>query len=153
MRCRSTFRVKFWSRVLTALNLLPSMATLAPMSKPIFRTQRAKLRAYLLDRRPIVLAKISNRLVARSEPSQQSDHFQVASGFPLQPSARLDTIEIAVDIEFQQDRWVVRGPSRCLRNNAVEAQLLEDSVARYLAQLDRPTGRSPRKRLRRRRRI
>jgi hypothetical protein len=36
VRRRSTFpRVKFLSRVLTALNLLPSMATLAPLSKPI----------------------------------------------------------------------------------------------------------------------
>ena len=48
------------SDVLTALNLLPAMAMLALVNRPISR-QRA-LGAHLADRRPIILAKIGNRL-------------------------------------------------------------------------------------------
>src|SRR5262249_4227747 len=51
-RRRSTFpRVKFLSRVLTALNLLPSIATLAFVNRPIRRVH-----ADLLDRWSTVLA-------------------------------------------------------------------------------------------------
>src|SRR5262245_44516520 len=79
-------------------------------------TQHHELRADLFDRRPIVV---------RAEPPQQPDHFQVAAGFAFQPSARRHAIEIAVDIELQQYRRVVRGPPRCLWNNAVKAELNE----------------------------
>ena len=50
-RRRSTFpRVKFLSRGLTALNLLPSIATLAVASRPTWRHRSTNLHAELLDR-------------------------------------------------------------------------------------------------------
>src|SRR5499433_4043134 len=63
-------RVKFLSRLLTALNLLPSIATLACVSKPSSR-HSDELRANLADRSSVVLAEIRNRLVVGDEPAEQ----------------------------------------------------------------------------------
>jgi len=69
------------------------------------------LRTDLLDGRPVVLAEIGNGLVVGREPTQEPDDFQIAAGFTLQSPARLDAIEIPVDVELQQRRWVVGRPA------------------------------------------
>src|SRR5450756_2508887 len=71
MRRSILARVKFLSRLFTALNLLPSIA----------------------------------------KPARQPHHLNVAPSFTLQSPARLDPVEIAVDVELQQHRWMIRRPA------------------------------------------
>lgn len=44
-------------------------------------------------------------------------------GFSLQTSARLDAVEIAVDVDLQQDRGVVSRPACVSRNSPVKTQI------------------------------
>jgi hypothetical protein len=60
--------------------------------------QRNKPRAYLVDGRAIVLAEIGNRLVIWSQTPRQPHHLDVAQSLALKPAARLDPIEIAVNV-------------------------------------------------------
>jgi len=55
----------------------------------------------------VVLAEIGNRLVIGNKPSGQPHHLHIASGFALEPAARLDPVQIAVDIELQEDRGMI----------------------------------------------
>src|ERR1019366_3292696 len=63
----------------------------------------------------VVLAEVGNRLVVGSKPARQPHHLNVAPSFTLQSPARLDPVEIAVDVELQQHRWMIRRPARYLR--------------------------------------
>jgi hypothetical protein len=108
MRRSILARVKFLSRLFTALNLLPSIATLASVNSPMAR-QRATKRADLADGATIALAEVGNRLVIRSKAARQPHHLDVAqslTGFsgvePLKTAARLNPVEIAVDVELEQ---------------------------------------------------
>src|ERR1019366_6883476 len=62
----------------------------------------------------VVLAEVGNRLVVGSKPARQPHHLNVAPSFTLQSPARLDPVEIAVDVELQQHRWMIRRPARYL---------------------------------------
>ena len=127
--------MKFLSRLFTALNLLPSIATLAFVSSPISRHSSTKLRADLADRRAIVLAEIGDRLVVGRKPAQQPDHFEIAPGLALQPPARLDAVEIAVDVELQENRGMIGRPTGCRRLDTLEAQLAK--IERIDERIDR----------------
>ena len=59
---------EFRSRLFTALNLLPSIATLAFTSRPICRQSSTK-RARLADGTAVVLPEIGDRLVVRDKPA------------------------------------------------------------------------------------
>ena len=50
-------------------------------------------------------------------------YFLIASGLSLKPSAGLDTIEIPVNVERQQHRWMIRRPTGCLGRDPVKSQL------------------------------
>src|SRR6476659_11016402 len=63
-----------------------------------------KLHADLLDRWSTVLAEVGNRLVVRNEPAGQPQHLDIAPCLTLKPPARLNPIEITVDVQLQQDR-------------------------------------------------
>ena len=99
--------MKFLSRVLTALNLLPSIATLACREQTHQAAQFDKLHADLLDRWPTVLAEVGNRLVIRNEPARQPHHLDIAPSLTLKPPARLNPIEVAVDVQLQQHRGMI----------------------------------------------
>ena len=123
MRRSILARVKFLSRLFTALNLLPSIATLACVSRPIMRHSATNRAQTLPDGTAIVLAEVGNRLVIGSEPARQPHHLNVAPGLTLQPAARLDPIEIAVDVELQQYRRMIRRPAGYLGIDPVEPKL------------------------------
>ena len=57
------------SRVLTALNLLPSIATLASAKKIELATQANKLSTDLADCQAVVFAEVGNRFVIRHQTS------------------------------------------------------------------------------------
>jgi hypothetical protein len=103
--------VKFLSRLLTALNLLPSMATLAFVRKAYLSANGDELCAYLAYRRPIILAEIGNRLVIRNQPTGEPHHLNIAPALALKPAARLNPIEITIDVELEHHRRMVRRPA------------------------------------------
>ena len=90
---------------------------------------------HLADRRPIVLAEIGNRFVIRDQSAEKPDHLEIATGLTLQPPARLHPIEIAVDVELEQGRGMIRGPARYFRHNAFEPELAQ--IKRIDERIDR----------------
>jgi hypothetical protein len=60
--------------------------------------------------------------VIRSQPAQKPHQFHVAQSLALKPTTRLHPVEIAVDIELQQDRRVIRGPPSYLGSHPVKSQ-------------------------------
>src|ERR1700719_1327613 len=66
-----------------------------------------KLHADLLDRWSTVLAEVGNSLVVRNEPAGQPHHLDIAPCLTLKPPARLNPIEITVDVQLQQDRRMI----------------------------------------------
>ena len=60
-----------------------------------------------------------------SEPSQQPHHLEIALALALEAPARLNAVEIAVDVELEVQRRVVAGPSELGRRRHLEAQLVE----------------------------
>src|ERR1700724_3290637 len=64
--------------------------------------KRDKPRTHLADRWPAILAKISNCLVIGNQPTREPHHLNVTSGLALKPPARLNPVEVAVDVELQQ---------------------------------------------------
>src|SRR5262249_42251041 len=80
-------------------------------------------RAYLADRRPVILAEIGNRLVIRNQPTGEPHHLNVAASLTFKPTARLNPIEITVDVELQKHRRMVRRPAGDLGLNSTEPKL------------------------------
>src|SRR5207302_10300677 len=90
--------------------------------QPHTAAERNKPGADLSDRAAIILAEVSNRLVIGSESAREPHHLNLAPGLTLQPAARLHPVEIAVDVELQKDRRMIRRPASHLRINAAETQ-------------------------------
>ncbi len=57
-----------------------------------------------------------------SRPVSQIE-LDVALRLPLQTAARLDPVEVAVEVDLEQRRWMVGGPAGDLRMHAIEAGL------------------------------
>jgi hypothetical protein len=81
------------------------------------------LRADLLDGRAVVFAEIVDGFVIRNEPSRQPHHFQIAASLTLQPPARLDPVEIAVDVKLEHRRRMIRRPAGRCRIDAIEPEV------------------------------
>ena len=77
------------------------------------------------DRLAIVLAEVGNRLEVRHQPTGQPDQLDVAMCFPLQATARLNPIEVTVDVDLQQHRRMIGGPSDRFRAHALETQPIQ----------------------------
>ena len=56
------------------------------------------------------------------EAPQEPQQLEIAPGLTLQPPARLDAIEIAIDVELQQNRRVKGGPPRRCGLDTVEPE-------------------------------
>jgi hypothetical protein len=81
--------------------------------------------ADLADGRASVLAKVGDRLVVGGQAFGQPHHLHVATGLALKPVARLDSVEIAVNIELQQNRWMIQWPVRGLGIDTAETEFSE----------------------------
>ena len=86
--------------------------------------------ADLADGAAIVLAEVGNRLVIGSKPARQPHHLNVAPGLALKPPARLDPVEIAVNVELQQDRRMIRRTAGDLGIDPARTQARPDRVRR-----------------------
>jgi hypothetical protein len=73
----------------------------------------------------VILAEVGNGLEVRCQAPREPHQLDVALGLALQPSARLDPIQIAVDVDLQQDRRVIRGSSSSSGLCTFEAQFVQ----------------------------
>lgn len=62
-------------------------------------TKHYELAAYAANGFAVVFAKVSNDFEVRSQSPRWPHKFKVALGLTLKPAARLNPIEIAVDID------------------------------------------------------
>jgi hypothetical protein len=69
--------------------------------------QHHELAADLADRLAVILAEVGDGLEVRCQTPGQPHQLDVTLSFALQTPARLHAIEIAVDVDLEQDRWVV----------------------------------------------
>src|ERR1700682_2617541 len=74
-------------------------------------------RTYLAQRRAIVCAEV----VIRYEPTQQPHDLDIAFGFAFEPPARLNPVQIAVNVK--ENRGVVRWPTSRRRLHPLKAHL------------------------------
>jgi hypothetical protein len=88
-------------------------------------TKQGKLPAHRLDRRPVVLAEIRDRLEVGRQLAQQPEDFQVASRFGFQPPAAPHPVEVAVKVEPQQVAGVIRRTARLRQRRMTEAERLQ----------------------------
>jgi len=88
-------------------------------------------------RRAIVLAEVGDGFVIRNEPPGQPHHFQIAASLTLQPPARLDPVEIAVDVKLEHRRRMIRWPAGRCRIDAVKPEVAE--FQRIDEYIDRPS--------------
>jgi hypothetical protein len=85
-------------------------------------TQYGELRAGRADRRPVVAAEVDNRLEVRHQPARQPHQLDNALGLPFEPPARLDAVEIAIEIDLQQGRGMIGRSPGHFRHHAGKAQ-------------------------------
>jgi len=81
-----------------------------------------KLTTHRPDRRAIVLAEVGNRLEVRGEPPDQPHQLDIALRFPFQPPARLEAVEVAVEVNLQQRRGMIGRPARRRRRHPRKSQ-------------------------------
>src|ERR1700733_13169248 len=87
--------------------------------------QLDELGANLLDRGAIVLAEVGDGFVIRRKPPGQPHHLEIAARLTLQPPARLDPVEVAVNVELEHRRRMVRWPAGRCWINAIEPEVAE----------------------------
>ena len=87
--------------------------------------QQHELLADLADGLAVVAAEVCDRLEVRRPAPGQPNQLKIALRFCLEASARLDPVEVAVDVDLQQRRWAVRRATRQGRLGMVEADLPE----------------------------
>src|SRR5712671_2666181 len=95
------------------------MATLAGVRRPVSRQSSTK-RAHT-QRQAIVFAEVRDRLVIRCEPTQQPHDLDIAPGFSFEPPARLNPVQIAINVKLKKNRGVVRWPTSRRRLHPLKA--------------------------------
>jgi len=70
-----------------------------------------------------VAAETGNGLEVRRQAAREPHHLQNAPALALESMARLNPVEVAVDIDLEQHRRVVRRPVRLRGLDALEAEL------------------------------
>src|SRR5664279_1275810 len=81
--------------------------------------------AHVADADPVVVPEVGDGLEVRRQAPGQPHQFDIALGFALEPAAGLDAVEVAVDVDLEQDRRVVGRPARRRGCRAFEAQSLQ----------------------------
>jgi hypothetical protein len=71
----------------------------------------------------MVLTEIRNGLEVRHQVAGQPHQLDIALALPLKPSARLDAIEISVNVDLQQRRRMISRSARGKGRDAVKAEL------------------------------
>jgi hypothetical protein len=116
IRFCSLARVKFLSGVhrleLAAVNRRYRMG-----EKVQSPTHLDKPPACRADRWTVVLPEVGDGLEVRREPSGQPHQLDIAASLSLEPPTRSNLVDIAVNVDLQQDaRMIRRTPRRCRRD-------------------------------------
>src|ERR1700730_9669057 len=74
------------------------------------------------DRRAIVLPEVRDGLEVRRQTPAQPHYLDVAMGLTLQPAARRDLVDVAVNVDLQQRARMIGWTSGRFRNHTVKAQ-------------------------------
>lgn len=90
--------------------------------EPEFTAQDDEAPADAADARAVAVAEVGNGLEVGRQTSGEPHQFHIALRLALQPAAGLDAVQIAVDIELEQNGGVVCGPPRQSRIGAFEPQ-------------------------------
>ena len=85
--------------------------------------QHDELAAHGADGATVVLAEVGDGLEVGREPPGQPHQLEIALRFALEPPARLDAVQIPVDIQLEQHRRVIAGPSGGGRRGTLKPQL------------------------------
>src|SRR5262249_59818606 len=88
-------------------------------------TEGDKTGADLPDGAAVIPAEVGYRLVIRSKSPSEPHHLDIPPGLMFEPAARLNPIEVAVDVELQQSRRMIRRSAGRLRIDSVEPKLAE----------------------------
>jgi hypothetical protein len=113
--------VKFLSRAFTALNLLPSIAA-AAWANRFSRRHCDKLPASRADCRTVVLSEVCDCLEIRRQAPGQPHQLDVALGLSLKPPARSDLVEVAINVDLQQNARVIGRATHRRRRHALKAE-------------------------------
>src|SRR6185436_16904002 len=84
--------------------------------------QLNELSAHLANRFAVILAKVGDRFKVRHQPPSEPNQLDIALRLPLKAAAGLNPVEVAIDVDLQQHRRVVRGPTGLSRLHAIEAK-------------------------------
>ena len=95
-----------------------------------------ELSAHIADGQTIVLAEVGNRFEVRHQSTGQPHQFDVASRLTLKAAARLDAVEVAVEIDLQNGRWAIAGTACRLRVHPVKTQ--SDQIELANENIDHP---------------
>jgi hypothetical protein len=128
IRARSLAGVKFLSRLLTALNLLPSTAT--SVSEAYAAAEQDEASAGRLDRRAVVAAEVGDCFEVGCQTAEQPHQLEVSLRFALQAPAGGNAVQVAVDVELQQGARMVGRTSGLRRDGPLEPEF------RQVQQLD-----------------
>lgn len=71
-----------------------------------------ELRADLADACTVVVPEVSDGLVIRHQLAGQPHDFDIAARLALQPAARWDAVQVAIDEQLEQHRRTIAGPPR-----------------------------------------
>lgn len=81
--------------------------------------------ADVADARCVVVTEVGNGLEVRGEPASEPHQLDVASRLAFQAPAGLDAVQVAVDVELEKHRRMVRRPTGGSWVRAFEAECLK----------------------------
>jgi len=90
-----------------------------------FAAQHDKTPAHVADALAAVAPEVGDGLEVGGKPTGQPHQFEVSLAFTLQAPARLDAVEVPVDVDLEQHRRMVGRPTGARGLNSIEAELLE----------------------------
>ena len=82
-------------------------------------------RTHFADGRGVVFAEIGDGFEVWSQAARQPHRLDVALTLPLEPAARLNAVEIAVNINLRHHRGMIGWPSRLLGIDGAKTKLAE----------------------------
>jgi hypothetical protein len=99
------------------------------VEQPHLATKSDELGADLTDGPAAVLAEVGDGLVVGSKATGEPHQLDIATGLAFQASARLHPIEIAVNVELEQNRRMVGRASGCFGLTPSKPSALRSSAA------------------------
>ncbi len=81
--------------------------------------------AHVADARCVVVTEVGNGLEVRGKPASEPHQLDVTLGLAFQAPAGLDAVQVAVDVELEKHRRVIRRPTGGSWVHAFEAEFLK----------------------------